>query len=113
MKLRKIILASGIGAALMMGLAGCGEINVAKFAPPGSKKLPKKTVKALKNNYACLLANHGVVAAAQTLDRAFMVASIVEEGAQVYYLQRQSQNISLVSKKAYEAVFEAMQEYGK
>ena len=96
-----------------MGLAGAGEIKVAKFAPPGSKKLAKKTVKALKNNYACLLANHGVVAAAQTLDRAFMVASIVEEGAQVYYLQRQSQNISIVPKQAYEAVFEAMQEYGK
>ena len=42
-----------------------------------------------------------------------MVASIVEEGAQVYYLQRQSQNISIVPKQAYEAVFEAMQEYGK
>ena len=70
-------------------------------------------LKALEKNYACLLANHGVVAGAQTLDRAFMVASIVEEGAHVYYLERQSNHISVVPKEAYEAVFKAMQQYGK
>ncbi|NDO45757.1 S-methyl-5-thioribose-1-phosphate isomerase [Clostridium sp. MD294] len=96
-----------------MGLAGAGEIEVAAFAPPGSKELAYETVKALGKNYACLLANHGVVAGAQTLDRAFMVASIVEEGAHVYYLERQSDNISIVPKQAYEAVFKAMQQYGK
>lgn len=96
-----------------MGLAGSGEIKVAKYAPPGSKKLANKTVKALDKNYACLLANHGVVAGAQTLDRAAMIASIVEEGAHVYYLERQSQRISIVPKEAYETVFKAMQEYGK
>ena len=96
-----------------MGLAGAGEIEVAEFAPPGSKELAYETVKALGKNYACLLANHGVVAGAQTLDRAFMVASIVEEGAHVYYLERQSNKISTVPKQAYEAVFKAMQQYGK
>lgn len=96
-----------------MGLAGAGEIGVAAFAPPGSKELAYETVKALGENYACLLANHGVVAGAQTLDRAFMVASIVEEGAHVYYLERQSNKISTVPKQAYEAVFKAMQQYGK
>ena len=96
-----------------MGLAGAGEIEVAAFAPPGSKELAYETVKALGQNYACLLANHGVVAGAQTLDRAFMVASIVEEGAHVYYLERQSDKISTVPKQAYEAVFKAMQQYGK
>ncbi len=96
-----------------MGLAGAGEIKIAAFAPPGSMELAKETVKALEKNYACLLANHGVVAGAQTLDRAFMVASIVEEGAHVYYLERQSNHISVVPKEAYEAVFKAMQQYGK
>ena len=96
-----------------MGLAGSGEIEIAPFAYPGSKELADETVKALGKNYACLLANHGVVAGAQTLDRAFMVASIVEEGAHVYYLERQSDKISIVPKQAYETVFKAMQQYGK
>ena len=96
-----------------MGLAGAGEIEIAPFAFPGSDDLADKTVKALGKNYACLLANHGVVAGAQTLDRAFTVASIVEEGAHVYYLERQSNYISVVPKEAYETVFKAMQEYGK
>lgn len=96
-----------------MGLAGEGEIAIAKYAPPGSKKLANKTVKALGKNYACLLANHGVVACAQNLQRAFTIASIVEESAHIYYLQRQSQRISLVPKEAYEELFQAMQQYGK
>ncbi len=74
---------------------------------PEAKELAYETVKALGKNYACLLANHGVVAGAQTLDRAFMVASIVEEGAHVYYLERQSNKISTVPKQAYEAVFKS------
>ncbi len=96
-----------------MGMVASGNVAVAPFAMPGSEDLAKKTVVALGENYGCLLANHGVVASGSDLNRAYMVAAIIEEGAKIYYLQKQAGKISLVPAEAYHKVFEAMQSYGR
>lgn len=96
-----------------MGAVALGNVGVAPFALPGSEELAQKTVKALGENFGCLLANHGVVACGSDLDRAYMVGAIIEEGAKIYYLQKQAGKVSLVPKEAYRKVFEGMQSYGR
>ncbi len=58
-----------------------GEVSVAEYALPGSIDLAKNTVKALGNKNAVLMANHGLVSAAKTIEEAIKIAFIVEKSA--------------------------------
>jgi L-fuculose-phosphate aldolase len=63
----------------------------APYAPPGSVDLGLATLATLDRqpgSRACLLANHGVVAVADDLDTAYMIAAQVEWAAEVTYLAR-------------------------
>lgn len=60
-----------------------GEINVAAYAPPGTKELAENAVKALSDRNAVLLANHGAVGVGRDVEEAFMVCKIVEKSAQI------------------------------
>lgn len=71
----------------MMMLAP-NDIPKADYALPGSEELAAGAVEALGTGYGCLLANHGAVTAADNLKRAYFLAQILEEGAEVAYLSR-------------------------
>lgn len=67
------------------------RVLVTDYAPPGSADLGEATLRALRRqpgSRAVLLANHGVVAVAPTLDDAYVVAQSVEWTAQICYLAR-------------------------
>jgi L-fuculose-phosphate aldolase len=68
----------------MIAMTGRAEIPCAPYALFGTAALSSNIVAALGNGYACLLANHGLVAAGRTLEHAFDVALEVEHLAQVY-----------------------------
>ncbi|ATW24612.1 class II aldolase/adducin family protein [Candidatus Formimonas warabiya] len=61
-----------------------GPVQVARYAPPGTRELAEHAVEALDQRNAALLANHGVVAAGRTLHEALTVAVLVEKCAQVF-----------------------------
>ena len=46
----------------MVALAGGSDIKCAKYATYGTRELSKNILKALKNRFACLIANHGQIA---------------------------------------------------
>jgi L-fuculose-phosphate aldolase len=67
---------------------GVGEVRTAPAAPPGSHRLAAAAPAALGGSAAVLLAGHGVLTAAKTIEAAVTVAEVVERQAQVAWLLR-------------------------
>jgi L-fuculose-phosphate aldolase len=67
---------------------GVDEVRTAPPAPPGSHRLAATAPAALGDSAAVLLAGHGVVTAAKSIEEALAVAEVVERQAQVAWLLR-------------------------
>lgn len=61
-----------------------GEVPLAKYACPGTKRLGEEVVKVLKNANAAIMENHGVIAVGLDLKTAFTRALMVEEAARLF-----------------------------
>ena len=59
-------------------------VRVAEYALPSTKKITKKTVKALKGRNAALMANHGAVCVGRDLDEAFVVCQVLEKACKAF-----------------------------
>ena len=70
----------------MVALAGGDDIKCAEYATFGTKELSQNIIKALENRKACLMANHGQIAFAETLGKAFELAQEVENISHQYFL---------------------------
>ncbi len=68
----------------MVALAGGSDIKCAKYATYGTRELSKNILKALKNRFACLIANHGQIALGSSLSEAFELAEEVDNLAKQY-----------------------------
>lgn len=71
----------------LMAMAG-PIVKCAKYATYGTQELADYAVEALGNTGACLLGNHGLLAAAPTLERAFSTAEHLEFVAQLTCITR-------------------------
>lgn len=60
------------------------DVRIAKYALPSTGKLVRETLKAMKGRNACILANHGAVCAAPTMDDCFAVAQVLEKSCKVF-----------------------------
>ncbi len=61
-----------------------GKIECADYALPGTEKLAKNAIKALKDKKATLLSNHGAIAIGNNLEEALTVAEIIEKSAKIF-----------------------------
>ena len=68
----------------MVAVAGGADIRCAPYATFGTQELSDHAVEALKDRKACLLAHHGMIAVADTLERAMWLAVEVETLARQY-----------------------------
>ena len=68
----------------MVALAGGSDIKCAKYETYGTRELSKNILKALKNRFACLIANHGQIAFGSSLSEAFELAEEVDNLAKQY-----------------------------
>jgi len=59
-------------------------VRVADYALPSTRKITKKTVKALKGRNAALMANHGAVCVGRDLEEAFVVCQVLEKACKVF-----------------------------
>ena len=59
-------------------------VRVADYALPSTKKITKRTVKALKGRNAALMANHGAVCVGRDLDEAFVVCQVLEKACKAF-----------------------------
>ncbi len=69
----------------MIAAFGGADIRCADYATQASKALSQNTLKALEGRSACLLANHGMIAAGSDLDHAMWLAIELEALARHYY----------------------------
>lgn len=60
------------------------SVRVADYALPGTKKIVKATLKALKGRNAALMANHGAVVVGADMEEAFVAAEVLEKSAKAF-----------------------------
>jgi L-fuculose-phosphate aldolase len=60
------------------------SVRVADYALPSTKKLVKKTMKALEGRMAALLANHGAVCIGRDLEEAFVACQVLEKACKAF-----------------------------
>lgn len=68
----------------MIAMAGGDTIRCAPYRLFGSQELSDVVCDALKDRYACLMANHGLIACGTMLAQAMEIASEVEQLCQIY-----------------------------
>lgn len=66
-----------------------GDVQLSKFAYPGTKELGENALISLANRNACLLESHGVLAIGATLDQAYIRAVYVEDAAKICHYAMQ------------------------
>lgn len=68
----------------MVALAGL-DVRCAKYATYGTKELAENAYESMKDRFAVLLANHGLLAGAKDLANAFNITEEIEYCAELYY----------------------------
>ncbi len=71
----------------MIALAG-NDVRCAEYATYGTKELAYSAFEAMKDRYAVLLANHGLLTGADCIENAFNIAEEIEYVAETYYRAR-------------------------
>jgi len=97
----------------MIAIAGADEIPVAPYATFGTEALAESATGALGQGRACLLANHGQIAAGVSLDQALAVAVEVEELAAIYWGSLAIGGGKVLSQEAMMEVRTAFAGYGQ
>jgi L-fuculose-phosphate aldolase len=97
----------------MVAVAGGADIRCAPYATFGSQALSDHAVAALKDRKACLLANHGVIAAGADLASALRLAGEVENLAAQYCAALDAGTPQLLGEVEMARVVELFRSYGK
>lgn len=97
----------------MVSAAGGSDIRCADYATFGTEALANNVVDALKDRTACLMANHGQLAYADTPDNALQLALQVEDLASMYNRAKSIGKPVLLNDKEMQEVIERFKTYGK
>jgi L-fuculose-phosphate aldolase len=92
---------------------GGGDIRCAPYATFGTQELSDHALAALEGRSACLMANHGVVAFAPTVEQAVVLADKVEELARLYWQALQVGEPVLLDPAEIARVVEKFKTYGR
>jgi len=97
----------------MIAVAGGNSIRCAPYATFGTQELSDHALQALSNRKACLLANHGMIAAGDSLKYALALAVEVEALCEQYWRALQIGKPAILSDSEMEVVLEKFKTYGK
>ena len=97
----------------MVTILGGDSIPCAEYASFGTEELAANAVAALKDNMACLLANHGQIAVGENLAVAFRYAGEVENLAHQYCISLQAGGPVLLDAEEMKVNIEKFRNYGK
>jgi L-fuculose-phosphate aldolase len=96
----------------MIALTGAATIRCAPYALFGSQALSDNALTALADSKACLLANHGMIALGEDLNKAYAVAQEVETLCEQYWRVLQIGEPQLLNDQQMAEVFEQFKGYG-
>jgi len=91
--------------------AGGTTIRCAPYATYGTQLLSDYVMRALEDRTACLLANHGMVAVAETLEKATLLAIEVEMLCQMYLSAIQAGEPYILSDEEMQEVLDKFGDY--
>jgi L-fuculose-phosphate aldolase len=97
----------------MVAAAGGRDIRCAGYATFGTQALSDAVLAALQDRRACLMANHGLVAAGASLHAALALAVEVEELCAQYWRARLMGEPVLLSGAEMDEVLERFKHYGQ
>jgi L-fuculose-phosphate aldolase len=97
----------------LVAVAGGSDIRCAPYATFGTQELAQHAVEALRDRTACLLANHGMLALAPTLDRALRLALEVENLARQYTIALSAGQPVILDEREMAVVLEKFKTYGQ
>jgi len=97
----------------MVAVAGGRDIRCAPYATFGTETLSAHAVAAMEGRRACLLANHGMIAAGGALDKALALAVEVETLARQYLAALSVGDPALLDDAEMDRVLEKFSTYGK
>ncbi len=97
----------------MVAVGGRASIPLAPYATFGTDALADGVAQALDGGAACLMANHGLIVASTSLERALAIAEEVEEQAAVYWGTLAIGGPNLLSEAQMGEVFQQFQGYGQ
>ncbi|HET9023902.1 MAG TPA: class II aldolase/adducin family protein [Burkholderiaceae bacterium] len=97
----------------MVAVAGGHDIRCAEYATFGTQALADNALAALQDRKACLLAHHGVIACADSLDAALALAVEVENLARTYVVVRALGEPRLLDRVEMDRVLERFRTYGQ
>lgn len=60
------------------------SVRVADYALPGTHKIVRVTMKALRGRMAALMANHGAICLGRSLEEAFLCCQVLEKGCRAF-----------------------------
>ena len=96
----------------MIALAGGDSIRCAPYALFGSQLLSDFAIEALEDRKACLLANHGMIAVGDTLEKALNITQEVETLSEQYLRALQVGEPHILTKLEMLEVQEKFKTYG-
>jgi L-fuculose-phosphate aldolase len=96
----------------LIALFGGNDVRCAEYATQATKALSENALKALEGRNACLLANHGMIAAGGDLDKAMGLAVELEALARHYYYAALLGDPVILSDAEVEDVRRAIGSYG-
>ena len=97
----------------MVAVGGRASIPLAPYATFGTDALAQGVAEALDGGFACLMANHGLIVASTSLERALAIAEEVEEQAAVYCGTLAIGGPKLLSDAQMSEVFQQFEGYGQ
>lgn len=96
-----------------MGMLAPGDVPCVAYYQPGTAELAKYTAKALADSNGCLLENHGAVTVADNMDRAYMLAQVLEDGAKAAALAQLIGEPEYIPPQDCATLYEKMKGYGR
>ena len=96
-----------------LGMVAPASVPWVGYAQPGSTELAHNVANALQEANGCLLANHGAVAISDTMERTYMLAQILENGAKIATLAGQMEGLTYIPAQEGAALYEKMKGYGR
>jgi L-fuculose-phosphate aldolase len=97
----------------MIALIGGDNIRCANYATFGTQQLSDHALAALRERKACLLANHGMIAAGKNLAEASRITVEVETLSEMYLRALQAGEPVLLTAEEFRAAQERFASYGK
>lgn len=91
---------------------GGPDVRCAPYVTFGTPELARLAVEALEGRSACLLANHGMVVHAPTLEKALSDAIVLESLCRQYLLARAAESPRLLTPVELDAAQERFRTYG-